>query len=116
MQKPVSGFQCKKKDKVKVMIANIVIVALIAAYCIYLIYKGYKNHKEGKPVGCAGCSGNCSSCSGCSGKTAPRRKTERRKAYGKFNRLYVLCIRSILDHLSWRSQHISVGFMDKEMA
>lgn len=32
------------------------------------------------------------------------------------NRLYVLCIRSILDHLSCRSQHISVGFMDKEMA
>lgn len=49
-------------------------------------------------------------------KPYQRRKTERRKAYGKFNRLYVLCIRGILDHLSCRSQHISVGFMDKEMA
>ena len=95
------------------MIANIVIVALIAAYCIYLIYKGYKNHKEGKPVGCAVTAVRVADVVE---KPYQRRKTERRKAYGKFNRLYVLCIRSILDHLSCRSQHISVGFMDKEMA
>ena len=29
-------------------------------------------------------------------KPHQRRKTERRKAYGKFNRLYVLCIRAFL--------------------
>ncbi len=45
-----------------------------------------------------------------------RKKTERWKEYGKFIRFYVLCFRSNFGHLSCRSQHISVGFMDKEMA
>ena len=97
------------------MIANIVIVALIAAYCIYLIYKGYKNHKEKRSV-VLDAAVTAVRVADVVEKPHQRRKTERRKAYGKFNRLYVLCIRSILDHLSCRSQHISVGFMDKEMA
>lgn len=45
-----------------------------------------------------------------------RRKTERRKEYGKFNRIYVLCFWSILDYLSCWCQHLPAGFMDKEMA
>lgn len=98
------------------MIANIVIVALIAAYCIYLIYKGYKNHKEGNRSVALDAAVTAVRVADVVEKPHQRRKTERRKAYGKFNRLYVLCIRSILDHLSCRSQHISVGFMDKEMA
>ena len=97
------------------MIANIVIVALIAAYCIYLIYKGYKNQKENRSVA-LDAAVTAVRVADVVEKPYQRRKTERRKAYGKFNRLYVLCIRSILDYLSCRSQHISVGFMDKEMA
>ena len=93
------------------MIANIVIVALIAAYCIYLIYKGYKNRSVALDAAVTAVR-----VADVVEKPHQRRKTERRKAYGKFNRLYVLCIRSILDYLSCRSQHISVGFMDKEMA
>lgn len=45
-----------------------------------------------------------------------RRKTERWGEYGKFIRLYVLCFRCDPDHLSRRSQYLSIGLVDKEMA
>ena len=95
------------------MIANIVIVALIAAYCIYLVIKTIKKENRSVALDAAVTAVRVADVVE---KPHQRRKTERRKAYGKFNRLYVLCIRSILDYLSCRSQHISVGFMDKEMA
>ena len=98
------------------MIANIVILVLIAGYCIFLIRKGYKNIKKGNLSDARAVAEIAVPAADAAVRPHRRRKTERREEYGKFIRLYVLCFRCNPDHLSRRSQYLSIGLVDKEMA